>query len=165
MVKVVGMFLLFVLISSVSAQSDTNNTLGSAFKGLMGTADNTFKGLTGTADITLVNPHTEVGWPNLSGYYNLDCTFTLVNKGDANGFATVDLETDKGILLKKLVDLKVPKDASSAQNTKIAMPLLSLPSSDTIRYKLENQRTATVQEWKEAAEGAVNFILPKLHLF
>jgi hypothetical protein len=148
MVKLFGIiFLVLVLISSVSAQSDISDTLGSALNNAIG-----------TANITIENHHTEIGWPNSSGYYNLDCTFTLVNKGDANGVATVDLETDKGILLKKLTDLKVPKKASSTQNIKIAMFLLSLPSSDTIRYRIENQRTSTVDDVVEGVNKTADVL-------
>jgi hypothetical protein len=148
MIKLFRMiFFVVVLISSGSAQSEIGDTLGSAYDQIIG-----------TADIILENPRTEVGWPNSSGYYSLDCTFTLVNKGDANGFATVDLETDKGILLKKLVDLKVPKNASSTYNIKIDMFLLSFPSSDTIRYRIESQRAATLEEAAEAANKTIDVV-------
>ncbi len=149
MVKIFGViFLVLVLISSVSAQSGISDIWRSAI---------------GIADITIESNHTEVGWPNSSGYYNLDCTFTLVNKGDADGFATVDLETDKGMFLKKLTDLEVPKKASSTYNTKVAISLLSFPGSDTIKYRIESQRAATVDEVVAAANSTLDVAARLVH--
>ena len=146
--KIFGIiFLVVVLISSVSAQSDISSVEKSVAVA--------WESLIGVQKINLESFHTEVGWPDSSGYH-LDCTFTLNNTGNANGFATVDLETDKGQLLKKLTDLKVPKNSFSTYNVKIDVPILSFPGSDSIKYIIENQRAATKEEVFDLIRGTIN---------
>ena len=95
----------------------------------------------GSPIIKLENPHTEVGFPDLSGFHP-DCTFTLNNTGEADGFATVDLKTDSGALLKK-EEFPVPKKTAPTYHLKVNMSFWPIPGSDTIKYNIESNRSAT----------------------
>jgi len=153
MIKIAGIiFIVVLLISSGSANilSDLSDLYNTAKK----TIENE---VIGKPDISLEKHHTEVGIPGLSGY-PIDCTFTLRNTGDANGLATVDIETDVGQLLKQLVDLKVPKKTASTYNVKFYMPQILPPRSDTIEYRVESNRSATSEEWAAAIERGVTLL-------
>jgi|GEM_PF-6102507 len=149
MIKIVGIiFIVVVLISSGSAN---------IFTDIYDTGKKFVDDGMGKPNITLEKHHTEVGFPGFSGY-PIDCTFTLKNTGDANGLATVDIETDAGQLLKQLVDLKVPKKTPSTYNVKFDMPQILPPSSDTIKYRIESQRSATSEEMIKALEDGINLL-------
>ncbi|MFZ3148826.1 MAG: hypothetical protein WA137_07270 [Methanothrix sp.] len=141
--KIFCIVFMVVLISAGSAQSEI----------LSGLYDMAI----GKPNINLEDFYTEVGFPGLSGY-PIDCTFTLTNTGDANGLATVDIETEWGQLLKKLVDLKVPKKTPSTYNVKFYMPCVLPPLSNTIIYRVESQRSATSEEWITAIERGVTLL-------
>ena len=55
----------------------------------------------------LINFTNEGGWDTSIGAYS-DCTITLSNSGNADGIASISLETDKGRVLNSF-DILVPR--------------------------------------------------------
>lgn len=114
-----------------------------------------------TPKITLENTHTEVGFPDLSGFHP-DCTFTLNNTGNGDGFTTVVLKTDSGAFLTK-EEFPVPKNTAATYHMKVNMSLWPIPGSDTVKYNIEGMRSATPEEFKNALEYAVNLGAKTIH--
>ncbi len=155
-VKLIGIILIAIMLislGSASLSSDVSNVIGDLFGKV--------PEIVPTPNITLEKSITEVGFPDLSGYHP-DCTFTLNNTGNGDGFATVDFKTNSGALLKKEV-FPVPKNTAATYHTKVNMSLWPIPGSDSITYNIESTKSATPEQVTNAMKGSIGFLAETAH--
>jgi hypothetical protein len=100
----------------------------------------------GEQNITIERTHTELD-TDLSGgqLAIIDCTFALNNSGDADGIATLIIETESGKILKKL-DVYVLAKSLNEMSMKVDISFLDAMTYKNTKYRISGQRKATPQD-------------------